>query len=662
MSDSSNVRAGSAYVEIAGDDKKLQAALKRAADKFKGMQDVATDVGRNMLKVGLAITTPFLAAGKVFAETGNTLFRMSQRTGVQVEALSQLGYAAQQSGVEMETLENGIRKMQKALGASGTPKSAAALASIGLSAQALSGMSADEQLKKIADGMNSIHDPTQRAAIAMDLFGKTGTTMLPLLDQGSEGIDQMEKRAAALGLTMSTAGAKGAVQMKQGLNDVTDVLKNSFFRAGEAVAPLLTKVMNTMTRMAITANQWITAHKDILQTALKVGAGVAAAGIGFLVLGKGLGIVSSVISGVRTAFMLFGGAVSLIASGLTALASVPVFVSVALAGLAGYLLYTTETGRDMLTALGGYFTDLKDTALGAFQGITDALSVGDWALAANVAWAGLKSVWYQGIKPLREAWNDFSYGLKTRFATAVFGIEEVWSTVRNALTVGWVETTSYLGAVWQGFIDTIRDAWDTVAGWLKKGWNEVKGVFDSDFDVETANTAVDNATAKAKAERLNKSLEAERKRVEKHDTDLANEKQRHADTLAKIAKESGETQAGIDQIYNRQALEAAMDVAEAMYELEQGESKAATEAKDPKNKLPDVPLFKTPELPDGDAIMKQVKSVGTFNAAGAFGLAGNNDAATRALKIQQNIVKRVGDVVKSVDNVVKAIGGALSFT
>jgi hypothetical protein len=471
----------------------------------------------------------------------------------------------------------------------------------------------------------------------------------------------MEKRAAALGLTMSTAGAKGAVQMKQGLNDVTDVLKNSFFRAGEAVAPLLTKVMNTMTRMAVTANQWISAHKEILQTALKVGAGVAAAGAALLVLGKGLGIVSSVISGVRTAFMLFGGAVSLIASGLTALASVPVFVSAALGGLAAYLLYTTDTGRDMLTALGGYFSDLKDIALGAFQGITDALSVGDWELAATVAWAGLKTVWYQGIKPLREAWNDFSYGLKTRFSSAVYGIEEVWSTVRNSLTVGWAETTKFLGALWQGFIDTIRDAWDAVAGWLKKGWNEVKGAFDSDFDAETANTAVDDATAKARAERDKKSMEAERKRLEKHDKDLADEKKRHAEELAKIARESGETQAGIDEIYNQQGLAAAVDLLMAETDLAAARSKAAKEAKDPKNKLPDVPLLKTPELPDGGAIMSQVKSVGTFNARGAFGLAGNNDAGIRALKVQQNIEKRVGEVVKGVANVVKAIGGTFVF-
>ena len=66
---------------------------------------------------------------------GSDLLDMSQRTGVSVEALSELGFAAEQSGADMETLEAGLRKMQKFDRGSGRParrQAQEALARLGL--------------------------------------------------------------------------------------------------------------------------------------------------------------------------------------------------------------------------------------------------------------------------------------------------------------------------------------------------------------------------------------------------------------------------------------------------------------------------------------------------------------------------------------------------
>ena len=76
-------------------------------------------------------------------------WQMSQRTGISVETLSELGYAAQLSGVDVETLETAIKRMQKTIigAAEGSQAAVEALAELGLTVEDLRGLSPDQQFK-----------------------------------------------------------------------------------------------------------------------------------------------------------------------------------------------------------------------------------------------------------------------------------------------------------------------------------------------------------------------------------------------------------------------------------------------------------------------------------------------------------------------------------
>ena len=58
---------------------------------------------------------PLVASAKLFIGYGDQVAKMAKRTGLSVEALSELQYAAGQSGVEVATLENGLRRMQRSI-------------------------------------------------------------------------------------------------------------------------------------------------------------------------------------------------------------------------------------------------------------------------------------------------------------------------------------------------------------------------------------------------------------------------------------------------------------------------------------------------------------------------------------------------------------------
>ena len=115
---------------------------------------------------------------------------MSRRTGMSVEALSALKYAAGQSGVEMEAVETGVRKMQRAIveSAAGSRQASEAMLQLGLSIGDLKDLSPQRQFELIADRLSKVQNPTLRAAIAMHIFGRAGTELLPVIEGGKAGL------------------------------------------------------------------------------------------------------------------------------------------------------------------------------------------------------------------------------------------------------------------------------------------------------------------------------------------------------------------------------------------------------------------------------------------------------------------------------------------
>ena len=158
---------------------------------------------------------------------GDALDKMSLRTGVSAEALSELGFAAEQAGADLETLENGLKFMQRSLvdAAKGSATAQQALSLLGLSVADLAGLSPDQQFKALADRLSQVTDPALRTALAMEIFGRAGTKLLPLLSSGAAGIEELQQQARSLGLTVSTQTAKEAAELNDTLNILWRVVK-----------------------------------------------------------------------------------------------------------------------------------------------------------------------------------------------------------------------------------------------------------------------------------------------------------------------------------------------------------------------------------------------------------------------------------------------------
>lgn len=310
------VRAGGVFVEIGADPTKFFAALKGVNKNIASIGKSMQSAGTKMAAIGAGVVGPIFASAAAFANVGSVLNDMSKRTGVAAESLSVLQFAAEQTGTDMGGVETALKKMQKAIFAAGegSKEAADALAMVGLSAGDLAGMSADQQMGKIADGLMAIEDPGARAAIAMKIFGKSGTDILPMLEGGSAGMAAFADEAKRLGLVMDSETAAKADALGDAIDAVKASMKMAFIQVGAAVAPMLTDMANGLATAAASVGKFINENQQFVRSALKVG-------VTLVVLGGGLSALGTAVVGVSSTFGLLGRAASVAMSPLSMLLS-----------------------------------------------------------------------------------------------------------------------------------------------------------------------------------------------------------------------------------------------------------------------------------------------------------------------------------------------------
>ena len=426
------IRAGKAFVELYGDKSKLVRTLQSASKDLKAWGASIAGIGAKVFAAGSALTAPFIAAAKTFSDFGSQLGDMSGRTGASVEALSTLKYAADQTGASVEDLETALKKQGKTIGdaALGSQTSAEALGHLGLSVQQLMSLKPEDQFRLIASRLAAVKNPALKAAVAMEIFGKSGTKVLPMIAD----LGNLENAARALGLEMSTEDSAAAHKLGDAWTDLTSVMKMAAFHVGAAVAPALQAVTEAGTRVVAWTANWISQNRELIAAVFKVGVIVAGVGAALIALGTviaGLGFaIGAVVTIGGVVVSVFGA----IAAGVAFLISPVGLVIAGLVALGVWFFRCTEAGQAAVGWLIDVFSDLKDQTLATFGGIKDALAAGDISLAAEVLWSSLKLVWLKGTTFLTEHWLEFKADF---MSIAVEAVNVVLLEVVLALAIAW---------------------------------------------------------------------------------------------------------------------------------------------------------------------------------------------------------------------------------
>ena len=213
----------------------------------KGMASASSTV----TKLGAAAAALGGVAVVRLAQVGDMFDKMSKRTGIAVEELSRFKFAAEQSGSSIQSVENGLRKMANAIqdlergGANVTQT----MTDLGLSAADLTGKTQTEQFMTFAEALSGIEDPGRRAALTMDIFGKSGSELIPLLQEGAGGFQALSDESDALGGTVTKLQAKLGADLTDAFNRVKVATDGLFRVVATHLAPAVIMVTNAFAKM-----------------------------------------------------------------------------------------------------------------------------------------------------------------------------------------------------------------------------------------------------------------------------------------------------------------------------------------------------------------------------------------------------------------------------
>lgn len=184
-------------------------------------------------------------------EAAAQLGEMSKMTGVAVEDLSALGFAAKQTGVNQDTLNTALEKLNKSIFAAATAPVGAvnAYTRLGIAVKDSEGKirPTTELFEEVADKLAGVESPAARGALAMQIFGKGAAGLLPLLREGKEGIAEFVEQAKKLGLVVDGETAEAAHKFEQTIGQLKGAAEGASLSLGTALLPALQAVATQLT-------------------------------------------------------------------------------------------------------------------------------------------------------------------------------------------------------------------------------------------------------------------------------------------------------------------------------------------------------------------------------------------------------------------------------
>jgi hypothetical protein len=219
-------------VKFSGDTADLEKSVGRAQSTISTFAKTAAASLAGALSVGM-----FVAAGRAALNFADDIGKMAQKVGMSTEALSKLTYAAKLADVSMQELQVGVQQLSKNMEAGSE-----GLAALGISATDSAGnlRSTAEVFADVAEAFAGMEDGAGKTAIAMNIFGRSGAQLIPLLNSGRRGLNEMGDEAQRLGVVISGDAARAAENFNDNMTRLQEAMNGL---VQEGLAPLLPELI-----------------------------------------------------------------------------------------------------------------------------------------------------------------------------------------------------------------------------------------------------------------------------------------------------------------------------------------------------------------------------------------------------------------------------------
>jgi TP901 family phage tail tape measure protein len=462
------------------------------SSKMASVADILTATANGSAQTLTDLSEGLKMAGPQAAAAGDSITNVSAALGV----LANMGIKGSLAGTAL----------RKAYSQFANTKIQAKLKAMGIATTDANGnlRAMPEIMAEIAKAMASM--PTaQRLGFAEEIFDLRGS--LAGLQLGGN-IDQLDEFIKKL-QTVNGVSAKTAQEMDSGIGGAWRIFMSAVEGCqiaigriiGEALTPYMNKLSAVMTKVA----EWIAAHKGVVIMAVKIIAGMLAAGAALITLGLAFKAVALAVGTLSTAFTILKVAVlapiaavkgvmaiftalkavmigvKVVALAMwSAISSPAVLVGVALGALIAVVWKLTgawdicaDSVKGMASDFKTAFAGIKEVVGKTWEVIKIALASGDLAGAAKVGLAALKVVWLQGLFPLKKAWFSLKNFLSDSWTIVIFSILKGAYHFWYGMIYGFKYIWKGILKIWYPLVNFLDDSWAVVSTSILKLGNNL---------------------------------------------------------------------------------------------------------------------------------------------------------------------------------------------
>lgn len=233
------------------DTSKYEAGLNGAAGMAKGIGSkigsalkTATLVTGALAAAGAAVTGAFVSAAKKTADYGDKVDKMSQKIGISAEAYQKWDYVMQRAGTSIDSMKMGMKTLSQQ-----AEKNSDAFQKLGISQEEVQNLSQEDLFEKTVKGLSEMEAGTERSVLASQLLGRAGADMAPLLNQGSDAIEEQMEIAEKYGMVMPDAAVKASAAFEDSLTTMQMTFEGLKNRMMGEFLPAMTQVTDGMAKL-----------------------------------------------------------------------------------------------------------------------------------------------------------------------------------------------------------------------------------------------------------------------------------------------------------------------------------------------------------------------------------------------------------------------------
>ena len=338
-------------------------------------------------------------------------------------------------GIADDPISSGMRHLQKAIGG-GSKETEDAFVRLGTSAAELSKKTPEAALALLADRLKQVTDLNEKAALAQTLFGRSGVELLPILSEGSAGLNAAANAAQKSGAAFSGPALVAAERLYDSFKGLEGALLSVRNALGTALEGALTPLIQSLSTIAQAVAQWIAQNPAQVQAIFNIGLAVSALGAAFTVLG----------------------------AAIYAAMTPAVLAIAAIAGIGMAMLSVTDLLGVTATGFGELFNSIRVGGTG----------LGTWFAGFTIE---LAKMWNSMATFMESIWDAFVNGAKD--AGSLIYQSLVWVPQKLLEAFRWMvnsagEMLNELASVW-------NETLGTVAGQIQMKFGSA-GVFDSSIE------------------------------------------------------------------------------------------------------------------------------------------------------------------------------------